>query len=79
MIDYLQLMHQKGKVESRQLEVSEIFKWFDEDFRGPAGSPQKYIARYVADPEATKLLAADGFKVEFIDYDWSLNGTPPKK
>ena len=24
VIDYLQLMHQKGKVESRQLEVSEI-------------------------------------------------------
>ena len=24
MVDYLQLMHQKGKVESRQLEVSEI-------------------------------------------------------
>ena len=24
VVDYLQLMHQKGKVESRQLEVSEI-------------------------------------------------------
>jgi hypothetical protein len=64
---------------TKTANLSEIFKWFDEDFRGPAGSPQKYIARYVADPEAAKLLAADGFKVEFIDYDWSLNGTPPKR
>lgn len=63
----------------RTAHLSEIFKWFDEDFRGPAGSPQKYIAKYAADPEAVKLLAADGFKVEWIDYDWSLNGTPPRK
>ena len=65
-------------VASRTANLSEIFKWFDEDFRGPAGSPQKYIARYAKDPEAAKLLAGDGFKVEWIDYDWSLNGTPPK-
>jgi hypothetical protein len=64
---------------TRTAHLSEIFKWFDEDFRGPAGSPQKYIAKYAADPEAAKLLAADGFKVEWIDYDWSLNGTPPRK
>jgi hypothetical protein len=64
---------------ARTAHLSEIFKWFDEDFRGPAGSPQKYIAKYAADPEAAKLLAADGFKVEWIDYDWSLNGTPPRK
>ena len=64
---------------TRTAHLSEIFKWFDEDFRGAAGSPQKYIARYVADPEAAKLLAADGFKVEWIDYDWSLNGTPPQE
>lgn len=64
---------------TRTAHLSEIFKWFDEDFRGPAGSPQKYIARYAADPAAAKLLAADGFKVEWIDYDWSLNGTPPGK
>jgi hypothetical protein len=63
---------------SRTAQLSEIFKWFDEDFR-PAGSTQKYIAKYVADPDAAKLLAADGFKVEWIDYDWSLNGTPPRK
>ncbi len=58
--------------------LSEIFKWFDEDFSGAAGSVQKYIARYVANPEIAKGLTADGYKVEWIDYDWSLNGTPPR-
>lgn len=55
-----------------------LLKWFDEDFKGPSGSTQRYISRYVADPEVAKALAADGYKVEWIDYDWSLNGTPPK-
>lgn len=63
---------------TRTARLSEIFKWFDEDFAGPAGSTQRYIARYVADPAVAKDLAADGFKVEWIDYDWTLNGTPPR-
>jgi len=40
---------------------------------------QKYIAKYVADPEVAKVLAQDGYRVEWIDYDWSLNGTPPRR
>jgi hypothetical protein len=58
--------------------LSEIFKWFEEDFTG-AGSLQKYLAKYAADPEVAKRLGADGFRVEWIPYDWSLNGTPPKR
>lgn len=63
---------------ARTAHLSEIFKWFDEDFRG-AGSVQKYIAKYVADPEVAKALAQDGYRVEWIDYDWNLNGTPPRR
>lgn len=63
---------------SRTARLSEIFKWFEEDFR-PAGSVQKYIARYAADPAVATLLASDGFRVQFIDYDWSLNGASPRK
>lgn len=59
---------------TRTAHLSEIFKWFDEDFRG-AGSAQRYIARYASDAEAAKLLAADAFTVDWIDYDWRLNGT----
>ena len=63
---------------TKSARLSEIFKWFEEDFKGPSGSTQQYIARYVADPEVAKGLAADGYKVDWIDYDWNLNGTPPK-
>lgn len=62
---------------TRTAQLSEIFKWFAEDFEGPAGSVQKYLSRYVADPEVARALANDGYKVEWIDYDWTLNGTPP--
>jgi hypothetical protein len=62
---------------TKTAQLSEIFKWYDEDFRA-AGSVQKYLARYVADPEVARELAADGYQVEWIAYDWSLNGTPPR-
>lgn len=58
--------------------LSEIFKWFEEDFRG-AGSLQKYLAKYAADPDVARTLAADGFRIEWISYDWSLNGIPPRR
>ena len=44
-----------------------------------AGSTQKYIARYVADAEVAQGLADGRLQVEWIDYDWNLNGTPPKR
>lgn len=62
---------------TRTAHLSEIFKWFDEDFRG-AGSVQRYVARYVADPDVARELAQDGWRIEWIDYDWTLNGTPPR-
>ncbi len=61
---------------ARTANLSEIFKWFEEDFKG-AGSTQRYIARYASDPAVARGLAADAFKVTWIDYDWTLNGTPP--
>ena len=56
--------------------ISKIFDWFRADFERAAGSVQKYLADYVADPEAAARLARDGFEVRYLDYDWSLNGTP---
>lgn len=63
---------------TKTAHLSEIFKWFDEDFSGPAGSVQKYVAKYVADPDTAKGLAAGNYTTEWIPYDWTLNGTPPK-
>jgi len=57
--------------------LSMIFKWFEKDFAGAAGSVLAYIARYVDDPDLAKELAQPGYRIEYLDYDWSLNGIPP--
>jgi len=46
------------------------------DFRAATGSTQRFIARYVADADVARDLAADRYKVEWIPYDWRLNGIP---
>jgi hypothetical protein len=59
--------------------LSAIFDWYAEDFAADAGSPAGYVAAYVADPELARSLAAGGWRVQYLDYDWSLNGTPPRR
>jgi hypothetical protein len=73
--------------ESRRLEVSRIFDWFQEDwtsgYRGfegkgaPVRTREQYFARYaelLADrPEHRKAIADGNAPVRFLDYDWRLN------
>jgi len=59
--------------------LSMIFKWFDEDFTRAAGSVLVYIARYVNDPELVQDLLQSDYRIEYLEYDWSLNGIPPKE
>jgi hypothetical protein len=35
------------------------------------------VRRYVDDPELVADLATQPYRVEFLDYDWHLNGPPP--
>ncbi len=65
--------------KQRIASVSKIFDWFEEDFVRAAGSILAYVARYIDDPVLAKELAQPGYRVEFLDYDWSLNGIPPKE
>lgn len=65
----------KQKVAS----LSMIFQWFEKDFSEAAGSVSAYIARYVDDLELAKELAQSDYRIEFLEYDWSLNGIPPKE
>ena len=71
---------------SGKLLVSEIFKWFKEDWSsgyagigsaGPVTSREKYFARYadlLADrPEHRRLVAEGKAPIDHTDYDWSLN------
>ncbi len=59
--------------------LSMIFKWFESDFAGAVGSVLASIARYVDDPELAKELAQPGYHIEYLDYDWSLNGIAPEE
>jgi Protein of unknown function, DUF547 len=59
--------------------LSLIFKWYAEDFEASSGGILKYVGKYVSDPEVARDLESSSYKVEFLDYDWSLNGTAPRK
>ena len=61
-------------VVAKEAGLSRIFEWFEEDFSVDGGTLQQYIAGYVADPEASQLLLEGGFEVDYLDYDWGLNG-----
>jgi len=63
--------------DSKVAYLSEIFKWYEEDFTKAAGSVQKYLAKYVNDPEVARDLSAERYAIEWIDYDWRLNGVSP--
>lgn len=58
---------------SRTFELSSIFKWYREDFERPAGSLQAYVAPYL-DPAIRGAVESSPVRIEFLDYDWSLNG-----
>ncbi|GIW55672.1 MAG: DUF547 domain-containing protein [Nitrospiraceae bacterium] len=61
----------------RVASLSRIFKWFREDFEAAAGSLPAYVARYVTDADLANDLTAAPYTIEFLDYDWSLNGPDP--
>lgn len=58
--------------------LSAIFDWYEEDFTADGGSVQQYVAPFVDDPAVRAALEAGALEVEFLPYDWSLNGTPPR-
>jgi hypothetical protein len=65
--------------ERKVAQLSMIFKWFEDDFAERNGSLLGYVARYVADPQLGRELASGVYTVEFLDYDWRLNGPSPQE
>lgn len=59
--------------EKKELAVSEIFKWFEEDFERDAKSVKEYLVRF-APAAKTDFIRAS--KVRYLDYDWDLNDVP---
>jgi hypothetical protein len=62
-------------VAAQEAGLSRIFDWFEEDFSAGGGTVQEYLALYVDDPEAAQLLRQNAFDVDYLDYDWGLNGS----
>jgi hypothetical protein len=56
-----------------ELYVSRIFKWFSEDFDD--GDILGYVTKFAQGDLKQKLLQGkDEIGLEYLDYDWSLNG-----
>lgn len=54
------------------VRLTKLYDWYAEDFERVAGSILKFVARYA--PEVRSALASgQTLRVEFLDYDWSLN------
>lgn len=65
--------------ENKVAHLSMIFRWFSEDFEAHSGSVLKYVQKYVSDPDVAYDLETSSYRVEFLEYDWRLNGIPPRE
>lgn len=64
-------------LENKVAKISKIFDWFPDDFKKDSGSVQKFIAKYVNDSTLSKALNDESLRIQYLTYDWSLNGTSP--
>jgi hypothetical protein len=61
-----------NRIEGSTLYVSSIFKWYSEDFNNDTVG---FFMKYAEGELEEKLQKqAKEIKVEYLDYDWSLNG-----
>ncbi len=63
--------------ERKVAYLSKIFDWFEDDFVHHSGSLLHYIAPYITDKSLAQDLQVSDYRIEFLEYDWNLNGTPP--
>tara|TARA_Y100001934_G_scaffold45125_4_gene54573 strand:- start:1554 stop:2423 length:870 start_codon:yes stop_codon:yes gene_type:complete len=55
----------------KQIYLSSIFKWFEDDFES-RGGVLKFISKYVSPPVARQLIDSD-IKISYFPYNWDLN------
>ncbi|MFK8051473.1 MAG: DUF547 domain-containing protein [Woeseiaceae bacterium] len=65
-------------LKRKQADLSRIFKWYGDEFEAEAGSLAQFLARYVTDDALKASLQTDDWDFDYLDYDWSLNGTSPE-
>lgn len=62
----------RNRLEGKTLYVSKIFKWFKEDFGGDVVG---FFLKYAEEDLKDRLLAQkDQIEIEYLHYDWGLNG-----
>jgi len=63
--------------ENKTVQLSKVFNWFEEDFDA-AGGVLAFVTRYVSESDRAWLERnAGNVKVEYLYYDWRLNGLDP--
>jgi len=62
-----------------KVQISMLFVWYAEDFARPAGTVEKFIAPYVADPAAREFLLSGKAPTQHFNYDWQLNAQPDQR
>jgi hypothetical protein len=55
------------------LRVSKVLDWYKEDFGGTAGVVAFF--QHYAKPDQTAVLEPGSVRVEYLEYDWTLNDT----
>lgn len=62
----------RNRLEGDTLYLSSIFKWFSEDFGDDA---KAFVLKYASDELGAGIRSrGENLKIEYLDYDWSLNG-----
>ncbi|MDX2471602.1 MAG: DUF547 domain-containing protein [SAR324 cluster bacterium] len=60
--------------KTKTLYLSKIFDWFAVDFVKAAGPIKAYVADSIGtSPEESREILSAQVKIEYLDYDWSLN------
>jgi hypothetical protein len=59
------------QIDGKTLRVTELFKWYEEDFTESAGSRKAFIRQWVDSSAADRVERTS--EMTFIDYDWKLN------
>jgi hypothetical protein len=60
--------------QSNTLWLSRIFRWYQGDFGGRRGILE-VVRRHLKQPIAREALDDGAYRLRFLPYDWSLNGT----
>ncbi|MFQ5538096.1 MAG: DUF547 domain-containing protein, partial [Gemmatimonadota bacterium] len=63
--------HFRGDPARKVVRLNKVMDWFKEDFGGEEGL-RTFLAPY-APPPAAALLRDPATRIEFFDYDWTLN------